>query len=59
MSYEGALKAITLSPVEIFNLGDRGQIAQGKIADLIIWDADPLEPSSCLKKYLLMAKILI
>ena len=46
MSYAGAIKALTLSPVEVFNLGDRGQIAQGKIADLVIWDADPLEPSS-------------
>ena len=50
MSYEGALKAITLSPVEIFKLGKRGQIAQGNIADLIIWDADPLEPSSMPEK---------
>ena len=46
MSYAGAIKALTLSPVEVFNLGDRGQIAKGKIADLVIWDADPLEPSS-------------
>ena len=46
MSYAGAIKALTLSPVEVFNLGERGEIAQGKIADLIIWDADPLEPSS-------------
>jgi len=50
MSYAGAMKALTLSPVEVFSLGDRGQIAQGKIADLIIWDADPLEPSSMPEK---------
>ena len=46
MTYAGALKALTLSPVEVFKLGNRGEIAPGKIADLIIWDADPLEPSS-------------
>jgi len=56
MSYEGALKAITLSPVEIFNLGNRGQIAQGNIADLIIWDADPLEPSSMPEKVFINGK---
>ena len=50
MSYAGALKALTLSPVEVFKLGNRGQIAPGKIADLIIWDADPLEPSSMPEK---------
>ena len=56
MSYEGALKAITLSPVEIFKLGKRGQIAQGHIADLIIWDADPLEPSSMPEKVFINGK---
>jgi hypothetical protein len=50
MSYAGALKAITLSPVDVFKLGNRGEIAPGKIADLIIWDADPLEPSSMPEK---------
>ena len=56
MSYAGAIKALTLSPVEVFNLGDRGQIAQGKIADLIIWDADPLEPSSMPEKVFINGK---
>ncbi len=56
MSYAGAIKALTLSPVEVFNLGDRGQIAQGKIADLVIWDADPLEPSSMPEKVFINGK---
>ena len=56
MSYEGALKAITFSPVEIFKLGKRGQIVQGNIADLIIWDADPLEPSSMPEKVFINGK---
>ncbi len=53
MSYAGAMKALTSSPVEVFGLGNRGQIASGKIADLIIWDADPLEPSSMPEKVFL------
>tara|TARA_X000000368_G_C23024084_1_gene709369 strand:+ start:401 stop:1666 length:1266 start_codon:yes stop_codon:yes gene_type:complete len=53
MSYAGAMKALTLSPVEVFGLGSRGQIESGKIADLIIWDADPLEPSSMPEKVFL------
>jgi imidazolonepropionase-like amidohydrolase len=56
MSYAGALKALTLSPVEVFKLGNRGQIAPGKIADLIIWDADPLEPSSMPEKVFINGK---
>ena len=56
MSYEGVLKAITFSPVEIFKLGKRGQIVQGNIADLIIWDADPLEPSSMPEKVFINGK---
>ena len=50
MSYAGAMKALTSSPVEVFGLGNRGHLAQGKIADLVIWDADPLEPSSMPEK---------
>jgi len=56
MSYAGAMKALTLSPVEVFGLGDRGHLAQGKIADLIIWDADPLEPSSIPEKVFINGK---
>ena len=56
MSYAGAMKALTLSPVEVFGLGDRGHLAQGKIADLIIWDADPLEPSSMPEKVFINGK---
>lgn len=56
MSYSGAMKALTSSPVEVFGLGDRGHLAQGKIADLIIWDADPLEPSSIPEKVFINGK---
>ena len=56
MSYAGAMKALTSSPVEVFGLGDRGHLTQGKIADLIIWDADPLEPSSIPEKVFINGK---
>lgn len=56
MSYAGALRALTSSPVEVFNLGDRGEIVAGKVADLIIWDADPLEPSSMPEKVFINGK---
>ena len=56
MSYAGALRALTSSPVKVFNLGDRGEIVAGKVADLIIWDADPLEPSSMPEKVFINGK---
>ena len=56
MTYAGAIKALTLAPVEVFNLGNRGQIAEGKVADLIIWDADPLQPSSMPEKVFINGK---
>ena len=46
MSYETAIQGMTKTVAETFNLGARGTIAQGKIADIVVWNADPLEPSS-------------
>jgi imidazolonepropionase-like amidohydrolase len=45
LPYAAAIKAITLGPARIFGVDDQlGSIAPGKIADLVIWDGDPLEP---------------
>ncbi len=44
LSKEEALKAVTIYPAEIFGVADRiGSIDQGKIANLIVTDGDPLE----------------
>lgn len=41
---EEALKAVTIYPAEIWGVADRiGSIEQGKIANLIVTDGDPLE----------------
>lgn len=41
---EEALKAVTIYPAEILGIADRvGSIEQGKIANLIVTDGDPLE----------------
>lgn len=45
MTYEGALKAITLNPANVFGVGDRvGSLEVGKDADVVIWNGDPFEP---------------
>ena len=46
MSYSGAIKALSSNVSKTFKLGSKGLIEEGAPADLMIWDADPLEPSS-------------
>ena len=47
LPYASAIRALTLGPAIIWGASDRaGAIAPGKSADLVIWDGDPLEPSS-------------
>jgi len=46
MSYETAIRGMTKTVAESFNLKNRGSIEEGHYADIVVWDADPLEPSS-------------
>ncbi len=41
-----ALAAITRHPAEAFGLVDRGRVAPGQVANLVVWSGDPFEPSS-------------
>jgi imidazolonepropionase-like amidohydrolase len=44
LSYEDALKAVTLYPAQIFGLSDQlGTLENGKVANLIVTNGDPLE----------------
>ena len=46
MSYETAIKGMSNTVAQTFRLNNRGSIEAGKLADVIVWDGDPLEPSS-------------
>lgn len=46
MSYSGAIKALSSNVSKTFKIGSKGLVEEGASADLMIWDADPLEPSS-------------
>jgi imidazolonepropionase-like amidohydrolase len=46
LPWDAALAAITSSPAEIFGLATRGRIAAGQVADLVLWNGDPLEVST-------------
>jgi len=44
LAWDAALRAITLTPAEIYGVADRlGSIEAGKAADIVIWPADPFE----------------
>lgn len=44
MDWNAALRAITLTPAELFGVADRvGSLAPGKDADVVVWSGDPLE----------------
>ena len=47
MSYDDALRAVTLTPAELFGLSDRiGSLQAGRDANVIIWSGDPFEFST-------------
>lgn len=47
LDWDTALRAITLTPAEIFGMGSvAGSLETGKAADVVIWPGDPLELTS-------------
>ncbi len=44
MTWEQALRAVTLSPAEIFGVADHyGSLEPGKVANVVVWSGDPFE----------------
>jgi len=47
MSWDDALRAITLAPAQIFGVADQvGSLAPGREANVVVWSGDPFEFSS-------------
>ncbi len=53
LSWEDALRAITVNPARIWGLDEYGEIAPGYVADLVVWDGDPLEVMSSPEKMMI------
>ncbi len=47
LPWDEALRAVTLAPAELFGVADAiGSIAEGRVANLVVWSGDPFEFSS-------------
>ena len=47
MNYDDALRAVTLTPAELFGLSDRvGSLQTGRDANIVVWSGDPFEFST-------------
>jgi imidazolonepropionase-like amidohydrolase len=47
MTHDDALRAVTLTPAEVFGLSDRiGSLQPGKVANIVVWSGDPFEFST-------------
>lgn len=44
--YPAALAAITRVPAEVFRVIDAGSLRPGALANLVVWNGDPLEPTT-------------
>jgi imidazolonepropionase-like amidohydrolase len=47
LPWDAAFAAVTRGPAEVFGVGDRlGRLERGYLADIVIWDGDPLDVMS-------------
>ena len=57
LPWDEALRAVTLSPAEIFGLADRvGSLEKGKDADVLVTTGDPFQPLSQVKHLFIRGK---
>lgn len=53
-----ALRAITLTPAEIYGVDDRyGSLEPGKVANVVVWSGDPLELSTIAETVVIRGRI--
>jgi len=56
LPYDVALKAVTSAPAELLNLADRGRIAAGQVANIVVWSGDPFEFGTAVRHVFLRGK---
>ena len=57
MTWDQALRAVTLAPAEIFGVADRyGSLEAGKVANIVVWSGDPFEFTTGVEHVLIRGK---
>jgi imidazolonepropionase-like amidohydrolase len=57
LPWDQALRAITLSPAEVFGVGDRyGSLDVGKVANVVVWSGDPFEFTTAVEHVIIRGK---
>lgn len=60
MTHDDALRAVTLTPAEIFGLSDRiGSLQPGRDANVVVWSGDPFEFSTQVEHVLIRGREVI
>jgi imidazolonepropionase-like amidohydrolase len=58
LPWDAALRAVTLTPAEIYGVADRyGSIEPGKVANLVVWSGDPFEVSSLAETVVIRGRV--
>jgi len=57
MTWDQALRAVTLSPAEVFGVADRyGALEVGKVANVVVWSGDPFEFSTTVEHVIIRGR---
>jgi len=57
MSHNDALRAVTLTPAELFGVSDRvGSLQAGRDANIVVWSGDPFEFSTSVEHVLIRGR---
>ncbi len=57
LPWDQALRAVTLSPAEVFGVADRyGSLEAGKVANVVVWSGDPFEFSTAVEHVYIRGK---
>ena len=57
MAHSDALRAITKTPADVFGVPDRGVLAVGAVANLVVWSGDPFELATHAKQVIIAGKV--